>query len=134
MTIEMNIATADSHVGEVERSIRTIKERLRSLVHGLPFKRLPRLMISHMVADSIRCLNQFPKKNGISATMSHATIVTGAPSPDYNAMRLELGAYVQVIEDSEPTNTPRARYLGAIALTPTGNVQGDYHFMSLATG
>ena len=91
-------------------------------------------MISHMVADSIRCLNQFPKENGISATMSPATIVTGAPTPDYNAMRLELGAYVQVIEDSEPTNTPRARSLGAIALTPTGNVQGDYHFMSLATG
>ena len=43
--IVLNIAPADSHVGEVERSIRTIKERLRSCVHGLPFKRLPKLLV-----------------------------------------------------------------------------------------
>jgi len=42
--IAMNIVTADSHVGEVERSIRTIKERLRTCVHGLPFQRLPKLL------------------------------------------------------------------------------------------
>ena len=29
---------------------------------------------------------------------------------------------------------PRARSLGAIALSPTGNAQGDYNFLSLATG
>ena len=49
-------------------------------------------------------------------------------------MRLEFGSYVQVFEDNDPTNTLRARSLGAIALTPTGNAQGDYNFMSLATG
>ena len=43
--IEMNIVPADSHVGEVERSIRTIKERLRNCVHGLPFNRLPKLLL-----------------------------------------------------------------------------------------
>lgn len=132
--IAMNIVPADSHVGEVERSIRTIKERLRSCVHGLPFRRLPKIMITHMVADSVRCLNQFPHANGISATLSPSTIVTGSATPDYNAMRLELGTYVQVFEDHDPTNTPRGRSLGAIALCPTGNAQGDYHFMSLATG
>jgi hypothetical protein len=40
-----NITDADDHVSEVERSIRTVKERTRCLVHGLPYKRLPRLMI-----------------------------------------------------------------------------------------
>ena len=49
-------------------------------------------------------------------------------------MRIEFGSYVQVFEDCNPSNTPRARSLGAIALTPTGNSQGDYYFMSLATG
>ena len=49
-------------------------------------------------------------------------------------MRLEFGAYVQVFEDKDPTNTPRSRSLGAIALTPTGNAQGDFNFLSLATG
>ena len=55
--IKMNIVPTDSHVGEIERSICTIKERLHACVHGLPFKRLPKLMITHMVADIVRCLN-----------------------------------------------------------------------------
>ncbi|KAI2512761.1 Reverse transcriptase (RNA-dependent DNA polymerase) [Fragilaria crotonensis] len=99
-----------------------------------PFKRLPRLLVQHMVADTIRCLNQFPWPNGISATMSPASIVTGVGTPDYNCMRIEFGAYAQVFEDNSPSNTLRARSLGAIALTPTGNAQGDYFFLSLATG
>ena len=49
-------------------------------------------------------------------------------------MRLEFGTYVQVFEDKQPTNTSRARSLGAIALNPTGNAQGDYYFLSLASG
>ncbi len=102
---EQNVLTADSHVGEVERSIRTIKkERLRSCVHGLPF------------------LSRLPK------------IVTGVGTPNYTVMCLELGTYAKVFEDNNPTNTPRSRLLGAIALDPTGNSQGDYYFMSLATG
>ncbi|KAI2491008.1 Reverse transcriptase (RNA-dependent DNA polymerase) [Fragilaria crotonensis] len=100
-----------------------------------------------MVNDSVRCLNQFPHATGISATMSLSIIVTGtvtmSPSiivtgtatPDYNAMRVELGTYyVQVFEDNDPSNTPRSRSLGAIALCPTGSAQGDYYVMSLATG
>jgi hypothetical protein len=132
--IEINVVPADSHVGEVERSIRTMKERLRSMAHGMPYKRLPQLMITHMVADTVRCLNQFPWTNGISSTLSPASIVTGLGNPDYNQMRLEFGAYVQLFEDNDPSNTLRSRSLGAIALTPTGNAQGDYFFMSLATG
>jgi hypothetical protein len=112
----MNIVTADSHVGEIERSIRTVKERLRTCVHGLPFKRIPKLMIRHMIDDVVRCLNQFPWKNGVSATMSPAGLVLGHAPPDFNVLRLEFGTYVQVFEDNDPTNTPRARSLGAIAL------------------
>ena len=132
--IHLNIVPPDSHVGEVERSIRTIKERLRSCVHGLPFKRLPRLLVSHMVSHAVRCLNLFPWQNGISSTLSPAGIVLGTAPPDYNNMRVEFGSYVQVFEDNNPTNTPRARTLGAVALNPTGNTQGDFYFLSLATG
>jgi hypothetical protein len=126
--IEMNIVPPDSHVGEVERSVRTLKERLRSCVHGLPFRHLPKLMVRHMMMDVVRCLNQFPWKNGISDALSPAAIVTGAAPPDFNNMRLEFGTYVQVFEDNSPSNTPKARSLGAITLNPTGNAQGDYFF------
>ncbi len=87
----MNIMPADWTVGEIERSIRTIKERLRSTLHGLPFKRVPKLMICHMVDDVIRCLNIFPRCRGVSKTLSPAAIVTGAALPDFNTLRLEFG-------------------------------------------
>lgn len=60
--------------------------------------------------------------------------MTGRPSPDYNDMKIEFGAYAQVLEDNDPTNTMKARTTGAIALTPTGNAQGGYYFLSLVTG
>lgn len=62
LPIVLIIVPADSHVGEVERSVQTIKERLRSCALGLPFKCLPRLMVGHMVADTVSCLNQFLQK------------------------------------------------------------------------
>ena len=91
-------------------------------------------MVVHIVKDAVRCLNQFLWSHGVSDTMSPDTIITGAPPPDYNNLRLEFGSYVQVFEEEEPSNTLRARSTGAIALTPTGNASGDYYFMSLATG
>ena len=49
-------------------------------------------------------------------------------------MRLEFLTYLQVFEDNTPSNTPQACSLGAIVLDPTGNAQGDYNVVSLATG
>ena len=132
--IHLDVVPPDCHVGEIERSVETVKERLRATVHGLPFKRIPKLLVVHIVTDAVRCLNQFPWVNGISSESSPLSLVTGAAAPDYNGMRVELGQYVQVFEPSDPTNTPKARALGAIALTPTGNANGDYYFLSLATG
>ena len=134
LPIVTDIVSPDSHVGEIERSIRTVKERLRSCVHGLPFRRLPRLLLQHMVQHAMNCLNQFPWPHGISDTMSPASIVTGVPPPDFNQLKLEFGSYVQVFEANNPTNTPKARSPGAITLTPTGNANGDYFFLSLTTG
>jgi hypothetical protein len=133
--INLNTVAADGHVGEIERSIRTIKERNRSTVHGLPFKRLPRLMVREIVKHSVTCLNQLPATDGVSNTLSPLTIMTGKPNPDFNTMRLEFGSYVQIFEPTTfSTNTLRSRTTGAIALTATGNSQGDFNFMSLITG
>ena len=110
----MDIALADSHVGEIERSVKTVKECLRSTVHWLFLKCIPKFRVLHIVGDAVRCLNQFPRANGISA----------GTCPLYNR-RVELGQYILVFEPSNPTNTTKARSLEAIALTPTGNANGD---------
>lgn len=82
----------------------------------------------------VKGLNQFPAKDGVSDTLSPLTILTGIGAPDYQSLRLEFGSYAMVFEDNDPSNTTKARTTGAIALTHTGNRQGDYHFMSLITG
>jgi hypothetical protein len=91
-------------------------------------------MIKEIAKKEITCLNMFPQPDGIAGNVSPLTIVTGKGLPDYNQMSIEFGAYAQVFEDNEPTNTNKARTVGAIALTATGNANGDYYFMSLATG
>jgi hypothetical protein len=45
LPIRLHIVDKDSHVAEVERSIRVVKERVRSTIAGLPFKRIPRVMV-----------------------------------------------------------------------------------------
>ena len=37
----LNLAATGEHVPEVERSIRTLKERTRACIHGLPYRRHP---------------------------------------------------------------------------------------------
>jgi hypothetical protein len=135
LPINLNIVATDSHVSEVERSIQTIKERNRSMVHGLPYRRLPKLMVREKVKHSVTCLNQLPADDGVSGMLSPNTIMTGKPNPNFNLMTLEFGSYIQFYEPTTfATNTLRSRTTGAITLTHTGNAQGDYLFMSLITG
>lgn len=131
---DLQITAADAHQGDVERSIRTIKERTRTLIHGMPYRRFPTLMVKEIVNNAVKGLNLFPVKGGVSDTLSPRAIVGGLGNPDYNKMKLEFGAYTQVFEDNNPTNTTATRMTGAIALNHTGNAQGDYYFMSLTTG
>jgi len=43
-SIHLDIAARNTHVPEIERSNQTIKECARTLVHGLPYTRLPILL------------------------------------------------------------------------------------------
>ena len=89
-------------------------------------------MIVELVAMATRCLNGFPKEDGVSEHMSPHSIVTGRSRVDYNKIPLEFGSYVQLLDRS--VNTIRSCTIGAIALNPTGNENGAYRFMSLKTG
>ena len=128
----LEICGPDEHVPEVERSIRTMKETMRATAHGLPYRRLPKLMITELVAMATRCLNGFPKDDGVSEHMSPHSIITGRPRMEYRKLPLEFGSYVQLLDRS--ANTICSRTIGAIALNPTGDDTGTYRFMSLKTG
>ncbi len=130
--ITLNVASNAEHVPEVERYIRTVKERTRCLYNSVPFKSFPRMMIAEMVYCSIFWLNSLPVADGISDRLSPRYILVGSTLDFNRHCRLEFGTYVQVHEDHD--NTMASRTVGAIALRPTGNAQGGFYFMSLETG
>jgi hypothetical protein len=130
--VRFSICSADDHVPEIERAIRTVKDTVRATIHGLPYHRLPRVLVQELVLMAVRTINMLPHSDGLSSTMSPTTIVMGMPKPDYNTMQLEFGSYVQVYDGT--SNDTKSRTMGAIATNPTGNSSGDYFFMSIETG
>ena len=77
-------------------------------------------------------LNMFPRKGGVSKTLSPRALLTGQTWSYTMHSKLEFGDYVQTHEEHD--NSMAARTIGAIALRPTGNTQGGYFFFSLTTG
>ena len=130
--IQLNTVSNDEHVPEIERQIRTLKERTRAIYCTLPFRKMPRRLIIEMLYAANYWLNMFPRKGGISTTMSPRTLLTGLTMNYNRHCRLEFGEYVQTHEEHDNSLNPRT--IGALALRPTGNVQGGYFFFSLTTG
>ena len=130
--ITLNTVARGEHVPEVERHIRTIKERARCVYNTMPFNKIPGRMLVELIYYSVFWLNSFPARDGISDTLSPRAIVTGSHVDFNKHCKLEFGAYVQAHEEHD--NTMMTRTTGAIALRPTGNVQGGYYLYSLSTG
>ena len=127
MGIQLNMCTANEHVPEAERAIRTIKERLRATINQFRIKHYPARVIIELVYNTIYWMNLAPSPDGISDTLGPSTIITGHV-PDYNThCSLEFGQYCQVY--TSINNTMTARTVGALALRPTGNTQGGYIFI-----
>ncbi len=131
--ITLNSVAADEHVPEIERHMRTIKERARSIVNVLPFNCFPARITIELVYYCVFWVNDFPQKGGISDTMSPRAIVVGSTIDYAHHCQIEFGTYVQQTHEVHD-NTMPPRTTGAIAMRPTGNAQGGHYFYSLTTG
>jgi hypothetical protein len=130
--IEFNLCAQDEHVPDIERYIRTVKDRVRSCYNILPYPCIPRLMLVRLVCNAVFWLNTFPHQDGVSSNLSPRYILTGKHLDYHKHVRIEFGAYVQTHEDH--TNGMEARTTGSICLGPSGNDQGGHYFLSLTSG
>ena len=121
----------DEHVGLIERSNRTVKNKTRTMTHATPYKRIPKVMVIALVTSAVKWINAFPNKTGISRTMSPSTIVLGLPKPNMKFKRIVFGSYAMVYAGT--TNNQNARSVPAIALN-SSNEHGGHYFMSLYSG
>ena len=128
----VNVVSRAEHVPEIERLIRVIKERARCYYAMLPYDKIPRMMVIHLLITVVFYINAFVWKNGVSQFLSPTTIVEGL-ALDYNThFHVLFGEYLHTYEGT--TNDMKRRTVGAIALGPSGNSQGGIRCYSLLTG
>jgi hypothetical protein len=130
----LNTMAAREHVGEIERKIRVIKERARGTFNTLPYKKLPKMMVVESLHFCVMWMNSFPVKSGISKKWSPPKLVSRHKLAAKLHCRSPFGSYCEVHVDPDITNTLDPRTKWAICMGPTGNLQGSYKFLSLATG
>ena len=130
----LNIAASEEHVGDVERSIRYIKEGTRKHINRLPYTHYPKVMVTGCAMHVLKSINGLPSENGLSTVLSPHTLITGEAAPSFKEIcNLNFGDYVQT-SHGRTTNDSTARTVGAISLFPSGNTSGGWYFMSLLTG
>jgi hypothetical protein len=133
-TTSKNITVVGSrmHVSDAEVEIRTIKERMRSSTHGLPYDAARRL-VRWQVYGAVMTYNMILRQG---QTVSSRELFTGVKTNYLRDVRAEFGEYVQAHVSPGELNKrgPGERTVGAIAMCSADNQRGTYWFMSLKTG
>ena len=61
----MDLLAENEHIGAIERNIRYCKEKVRSIMMGLCYERVPGIIIVYIVLGASRMLNLFPRSGGV---------------------------------------------------------------------
>jgi hypothetical protein len=131
--ITVNASAAGKHVPVVENDIRTLKSRVRTHIHALPFN-LCRLLLVWLVLNCVSGLNMEPSSTHLD-NFSPREVFLQRGINYKRDVRVGFGDYVQVQVplDEYEKNKMTARTEGAIALLPTGNLQGSVKFLLLGS-
>ena len=78
----LHIYSETEHVGPIERSVRTVKQRCRSTCNETPYRSITILMVRSLIESVTDTLNIFPSQTGISNSVSPASIVEAKPKMD----------------------------------------------------
>ena len=72
MGVTLNETSQDEHVGDIERYIRTVKERMRAIYNTLPFNKILAQLVVEMAKASMFWLPQIPGSECLSVLNSGA--------------------------------------------------------------
>ena len=104
-------------MGDVERSIRYLKDGSRTQIHSLPFTHHPKVMVIGCMMYVLKSINQLPADNGLSPDISPNTLVMGDPPPSYrDVCKLRFGDFVHTAYGAT-TNDNTVRRLGLLPFT-----------------
>ena len=89
----MNLTITNENVPEIEPRIRVVKEKEICTRHILPFNRIPRLLIIHIVFVYVKMLNYSPTKGGVSNLYISKTIIYNKTLHYKRHLDLKIGQY-----------------------------------------
>ncbi len=121
-------------MSKTKRTIQTIKEQTHGLITTLPFCYIPRRMKIEFIYFIVLWLNMFPVKTGVSATYSLRELLVRWRLEYKKHCRVLPETYCKVHDEPVPSSTMMAHTHKAIALGPTGNLQGSVKFFCLMMG
>ena len=98
---QLNLASADEHLPDIECKIRVIKERVQAVIYSIPFNALPAWMLIQVVLFVVKQLNLFPVKGKLSPHLSPKQIMSGEVV-DYKFCSMGFGRYCQIHEEVQP--------------------------------
>jgi hypothetical protein len=113
MGIYLNTVEPDEHVGDIERYMRTITQRMRAIYNTLPFKKVLHPMIYEMAKSSFFWMNAFPSPQKVSRVLSPLTITIGQTLVKICQCSYQFGEYVQNLE--QHSNPMNLRTIGALS-------------------
>ena len=64
--LRLNETSRDEHMGEIERYIWMVKERMQAIYNTLPFQKISAWLIIEMAKTAVFWLNTFPAAGGAS--------------------------------------------------------------------
>jgi len=125
---KLDIGGAGTAVPVVERKIRTVKERIRAVINTLPFE-ITEKMEEYLVKGAVYSVNLVPTRNSVEYASPREKLL-GEMIDATMDLKHGYGDYVQ-IHHEDIDNTMAARTEGALAMTPTGALDGSWYYFTL---
>jgi len=130
--IPVYVMTPGRHTSIVERMIRTIKSRARSIVQSLKYD-LPMSLVPNLIKYSAQMINLMLRSDDIDRTCPMEKFLNEKPKMD-TYLRIAFGSVGEVeASTSVKMNTLNSRTEPAISLELVNNGQGDYNFLLLTS-
>ena len=131
MGIRVSSTAAGEKVHRVERRIRYLKERIRTIIHALPYNLCAKLL-SYCVQYSNWCTNNHRMAASTTNKTPHE-LFNGRPLNAVRDLRHSFGDYVQATLP-HTNNTMQSRTEPCIALVHSGSLTGGVIMYSIKTG
>lgn len=126
----LDMSAAGVAVPVVERKIRTVKERIRSVINTLPYE-LTEKLEEWLVRGAVYSINLVPTRNSYEYSSPREKLHGATIDAAYD-LKHAFGDYAQVHEE-DTDNSMKGRTTGCISLMPTGSLDGSWYYWSLRT-